>query len=307
MDDSVVERYMSLFRGLPDAHGTGAGRWVKSPPRHAHYRQHLLGLGPGLGIAPLMRDGMVWFGAIDLDEPDFDTAFAMASVLPGPAFVEKSRSGNAHVLVFFESPVEAWVVRGILRYAIATADRKFVEIFPKQDRLDEGMLGNYLNLCYHGDARPVLGDNRDPLSVEEFLNAAEKEKNDPQKWRSRAGFLQINPPAASTSKSEFGSGVLHECAMHIVENCETNPIADGHRAAVYFALSKQFLHAGWSTDETLGFLREVNDASTADPKTPESELRRIMNNALRGQFTSTGCDDPLVQPYCSPDCTIANR
>jgi hypothetical protein len=51
-------------------------------------------------------------------------------------------------------------------------------------------------------------------------------------------------------------------------------------------------------------LRELN-ASSPDPIS-DYELKRILGNAERGEYTSTGCDDPLFQPYAHPDCPIAN-
>jgi hypothetical protein len=69
--------------GRTDAYGTGRGQWIKREPTPAVYApgEHLRGEGPGLGIAPLLDDGTVWFAAIDLDEPDFDAAREMQEFL----------------------------------------------------------------------------------------------------------------------------------------------------------------------------------------------------------------------------------
>ena len=74
---------------------------------------------------------------------------------------------------------------------------------------------------------------------------------------------------------------------------------------MFFCLAKQLTN--WSlcdTAETLEFMRSVNDASP-DPIS-DQELRRILGNAERGQFTSTGCDDPMFAPYAHLKCRIAN-
>jgi hypothetical protein len=148
---------MRLFSGRKDAYGTGRGQWIKREPTPDVYAEHLRGEGPGLGIAPLLDDGTVWFAAIDLDEPDFDAAREMQEFLSfGATWVERSRSGNAHVWAFFEHPIQAWIARGILREATAAIGKPAVEVFPKQDKLREGMVGNYINLPYHGDDRPIL-------------------------------------------------------------------------------------------------------------------------------------------------------
>lgn len=307
----LVERFMQLFNGLDTAYGTGKGGWVREPPTCKQFAEHLSGKGPGLGIAPLRDDATVSFAAIDLDEPDFECARTLASLLPGPAFIEKSRSGNAHIFAFFEEPIEAWVPRGIMREATAAVGKRHVEVFPKQDKLRRvGMVGNYLNLAYYGDQRPVLenGDPNKPYTLEEFLDAAETDLNNGPDWRKRAHWLGVPSPEdrVQYDQKEFGTqSVLHCCAEYVLEHREDNPVVEGHRAAVYFSLSKQFANCNqFSTDESLAMLGLINDASP-DPIS-EQELRRIYFNAERGQFRSTGCDEPLFIPYSDPSCKIAN-
>ena len=296
-------------------HRTGKGQWIKRKPAFSDFDAHLLGNGAGLGLPPLRLDGTVKFAAIDLDEPDFEAAREMQKYIPGPSFLERSRSGNAHVWVFFEPPIEAWVVRGILREAILAAGKGAVEVFPKQDRLLEGMVGNYINLPYFGDTRPIVYEAhipREGVPVEreytaaEFVRCARLDLNDPADWRKRAVWLQIVPPEQrERSDSVFGEQAeLHMCAEWIVGNCEENPVVEGSRNAVFFALAKQMSnYVGFDHDEVWAMMQRVNRASP-DPA-PEAELKRILANAERGQYTSTDCDNPLVQPYCHPDCPIA--
>lgn len=313
---------MRLFRGRTDAFGTGRGQWIKETPIELRYNQHLKGIGPGLGIAPLLDDGTVWFAAIDLDEPDFEAARELQKFLSfGTTWIERSRSGNAHVWAFFAEPIPAWIPRGIMREAIAAIGKPAVEIFPKQNALREGMLGNYINLPYYGDSRPMLGWVSDKYGdvnrmiqfnvvLDYFVKRALDSLNDPNTWRKRAEWLLIAPPEhRHTEQAEFGTGKeLHMCAEWIVANRDENPIAEGHRNAVYFALAKQLSHyEGFGHDEVWAMLCMVRDS--ADQKgvdhVPDAELRRILGNAERGGFTSTDCDNPLLSPYVHPDCPIA--
>lgn len=301
---------MVLFSGLDRAHGLGVGRIEKTPPTPDLYKWHLDGGGSGLGIFPLRDDGTVLFAAIDLDEPDFELARTLQSLLPGVSWLERSRSGNAHVWVFFEAPVEAWVARGILSFALEAVGRNDVEVFPKQDRLMEGMVGNYINLPLHGEDRPILNheptsDHEDgPWPRAEWIDRAYAQRNDPDEWKARAIALGITPPeerAAHRAQGELG--FLHDCAAHIIAHREDNPIVDGHRSVVYFNLAKMLLnYKSMSEEEARMFLHEVNDA--AQPPAPEREVDRIFNNARNGGFTGTGCDDPLMAPYVLPDCPI---
>lgn len=310
--------FKQLFAGLDRAYGTGEGRWVHEPVKLRHYADHLAGQGPGLGIAPLMDDGRVHFAAIDLDEPDFDLAYDLATMLPGTVWIDKSRSGNAHITAFFTEPIEGWVPRGIMREACHAVGRGKVEVFPKQDRLRAGMFGNYLNLPSYGEARPVLwmtGDDKYNFTgpgypISAFCERAMASRNEPDDWRKRGRWLMIASPdekaAAGTTHEHGTAPFLHMCCEHIIENRDTNPVAEGYRAVVFFCMAKQLANAAaFDHDESLQLMALVNDSSP-DPVS-ESELRRILFNAERGRFTSTGCDDPLFQAYSHPNCPIAKK
>ena len=300
-------KFMALFSGLDRAHGLGVGRIEKTPPTAELFKWHLGGGGSGLGIFPLRDDGTVLFAAIDLDEPNFELAQTLQTLVPGHSWIERSRSGNAHIWVFFEQPCEAWVARGILKFALEAVGRNDVEVFPKQDRLMEGMVGNYINLPWHGTDRPILWpDTLEPYAARSgWIEDAYNLRNDPEEWKARAIALGIKPPeerAAHRAQGELG--FLHDCAAHIIANCEENPVVDGHRSVVYFNLAKQLLnYKEMSEEEALGYLKQVNDA--AMPPADEREVERIFNNARNGGFVGTGCDDPLMAPYVLPDCLIA--
>jgi hypothetical protein len=244
-------------------------------------------------------------------------------------FIERSRSGNAHVWAFFKEPIEAWVARGIMREATAAIGKPTVEVFPKQDKLREGMVGNYINLPYHGEDRPIL---RDPGDVEpfedswhpdvqaarerdakewpldEFLEIACAERSDPEAWRRRARWLMIEPPEQRLKEREFGTGKeLHMCAEWIIANRDENPILDGHRNVVYFNLAKMLRHyEGFTDDDAFSILQLVRDSADEQgvDHVSDAELHRLFRNAEG--FTSTGCDDPLMGPYVHPDCKIAH-
>jgi hypothetical protein len=309
----IVERFMRLYRGRTDAYGTGEGRWVHAEPTAAVYDEHLRGDGPGLGIAPLLDDGTCWWAAIDLDEPDFDAAHEMQEFLAfGTTWIERSRSGNAHVLAFFSEPIEAWLVRGILREATIAIGKPAAEVFPKQDKLLEGMVGNYLNLAYHGSERPMLHNAEEPISLNAFTRAALDDLNAPDVWRKRGRWLMIVPPEQREhDHQEFGTGKeLHMCAEWIIGNREENPVSEGHRNTVYFNLAKMLSHyEGFDHEEAFDMLRLVRDAADEQgvEHSSDGELLRILHNAERGGYTSTGCDDALMLPYTHPNCPIAAK
>jgi hypothetical protein len=314
--DTVVD-FRTLFKGLDEAYGTGKGEWVRKPVDDAHFVRHLQGRGPGLGIGPLMPDNHVWFAAIDLDEPNFALAKEMQEFIPGRSWIERTRSGNVHVWVFFAEPLEAWIAMGLLKDVCIAVGRKHTEVFPKNHNFAKVDLGNYINLPFHGDERPIFypdameGNDAStwrPMNPHGWAMAALRDRIDPRTWRRRASLLMIEDPAARDARSEAKFGKqqsLHMCAEHVIANCEEHPVVAGHRSVVFFALAKQLTN--WelcSHDEAWDYMVQVNEASP-DPA-PLSELRRILRNAEDRQYTSTGCDDPVFAPYAHPDCPIAN-
>lgn len=306
-----VHRFMALHSGLDIAFGTGAGRWIDRAPTLRDFCEHLLGRGEGIGIGPLRQDNKVTFAAIDLDEPDFKAAREMQQYIPGPSFVERSRSGNAHVLVYFSSPIEAWIPMGVLREVTLAAGKQHVEVFPKNHDFSKVKFGNYINLSYHGDQRPILrwaddGDDPLELGLEDFLMQAEAGKNKPQDWRVRAQWMMLKAPEDRPRNQEFGKQrSLHICAEHVLSGA-AGPVTEGHRSVVYFSLAKMLLNCEmYDEEETVDLLRALNEDSAPD-SIDDNELLRIIGNARRGQYTSTGCDDPLFASFAHPDCHIAN-
>jgi hypothetical protein len=310
-----VLRFAAAFDGRKDAYGIGAGGVVREAVTSKLYSNHLRGFGSGLGIFPLRDDGTVRFAAIDLDEPDFDLAAEIAAFIPGDVFLESSRSGNAHLWAFFAAPCPAWVARGNLKLALEAAGKPRVEIFPKQDSLVPGMLGNYINLPFHGDDRPMLwrtGDENDytrpGYTLFGFLEGVDEIRIDPEHWRRLAVQAGVTPPGTVSDEGDMPWGTrptLHHCATYMLQHKNDNPVTVGHRNIAFFSLAKMLLNCkDYDVEETIEIVDGYNEAGT-DP-VPRHEIIAIVRNAVRGEFTSTGCDDPLMAPYVDPDCPIAN-
>jgi hypothetical protein len=274
------------------------------------YAAHLYGNGAGIGIGPLRRDGSVTWAAVDLDTPDLEAASIIRKYMPGPAFIERSRSKGYHVHVFFTEPIAAKPVRALLRYLCEAAGRPEAEVFPKQDRLKPDMLGSYVNLPFHGDDRPVLwadthGYDTDEMALDAFLEFAEKGRIEPNRWLVRVANLGLDVTEPAERREHGLRDQPHGCAGYIYEHRETNPLQPGARNMVLFALSKMLLDSViFDLESAYVIVSEVNAAGT-EPL-DASEVRRIVNSARRGGYTSTSCDAPEMAPYVSPECHIAH-
>jgi hypothetical protein len=315
-----IELLLKLFDGRRDAYGLAKGTVERNPKGdwnevfwEALAQHHLEGeANADLGVYLVRDDDTVTFAAIDIDEPDFELAFEVADTMPSDnVWIERSRSGNYHVFVFFSEPLEAYYARAVLRGVIVACGRPDLEIFPKQDGLKSDMIGNYISIPYHGDERPFVWCSGEaageewPMKRLPALQEASLHRTPTEQWRRRGRALG-GKPRSETRSGEFGErNSLHVCASYIFEHREDNPLVPGHRATVLFNLSKMYANCKhYSEEETARFVQAVNEAGT-DP-IAEREVRRFVHNAYEGGFTSTGCDEGAMIPYISPDCKIAH-
>jgi hypothetical protein len=309
-----IELFLKLFDGRRDIYGVAKGTVKRNDKGdwnevfwEALAQHHLEGLDAAdLGVYLVRDDNTVTFAAIDIDEPDLELANEVAETMPeATAWVERSRSGNYHVFVFFDEPLEAWAARAVLRGVIIACGRPDLEIFPKQDALREGMVGNYISAPFHGDDRTIVDEDGYSWKRGKWLHAAHLERTSAEAWRRRGRALG-GRPRAEIRDSGFGErNSLHVCADYILKHREDHPIEEGHRATVLFNVAKMYANCvHYNEDETRTIVQAINEAGTSP--IPEREVNRFVKNAYEGGFTSTGCDDPLMMPYVSPDCGIAN-
>ena len=167
----MVDKFSEIFAGNTNGYGLykdGKHIFVKKPVTKELYNQHLTGK-ISLGIVPIRTDGKCKFGALDIDDQkngsekgmDYKTLLKKINFLKLPLVVCKSKSNGAHCYLFLTEWVSAADVIHILRkmaYALGY-ERGKVEIFPKQEKLESGQSGSFINLPYHnGNTRMVVTD-----------------------------------------------------------------------------------------------------------------------------------------------------
>ncbi|MQA63866.1 MAG: helicase [Actinophytocola sp.] len=159
-------------------------------------RVHLTG-GVHVGLYPLLDGDLCWWLAADFDGPmamlDALAYLKAARALSVPAALEVSRSGmGAHAWVFFTAPVPAETARRLgtilLREAMAVRGRmdlaSYDRLFPSQDVLPSGGVGNLIAAPLHGKAR------QDGATV--FLDLATMEPHDDQ-WAYLSSIGRMSP------------------------------------------------------------------------------------------------------------------
>lgn len=165
MDIAVIEQFRKLFRGREDAHGRftalpDGGKKVNTErfaPSPEVWEQHLMGEGPFLGIVPIRKDNLCYFGAIDVDNHGEDQDVNIAALEAAirqfrlPLVACRSKSGGVHLYLFCREPIPAKLVVSCLdKWLKLLKPKHSCEIFPKQTKIKEGDIGNWINLPYYG-------------------------------------------------------------------------------------------------------------------------------------------------------------
>jgi len=190
-------RFNDLFVCNPEVHGqtalTGKTRdrdgkadsksfLVKASLTTDIWEQHLKG-DKIIGCTPLVNEDRVRWGVLDVDV--YQESNTIEDILKSvkehnlPFVVCRSKSGGAHVYLFFSEEVSAANVIDKLKSFSAFFGQGACEIYPKQpkisNRKDDSKYGNWINMPYSGN--PTLQYAFDiegkALNPEEFLTYAQ--------------------------------------------------------------------------------------------------------------------------------------
>jgi len=158
--------------------------WSKQPITDQYYLDHLNG-NKSIGIQPCDDDGMVRFGAIDIDSKDYKD-FSIKKYLDTikqydlPLIPVKSKSGGLHLYLFLKEPAKAIIIKKFLESLLFTLKLPLrTEIYPKQTELGkdaEGKFidGNFINLPYYNKSdRVAINFDGKAFTFEQFIKVIE--------------------------------------------------------------------------------------------------------------------------------------
>lgn len=314
--------FQSLFVGHTDAYGTynpvTKQVWqVKCPVTDRVLVEHLKGVRP-CGIYPLVKDTLR-VAVVDFDHDDTSRPADLVRRLADlglPAYVEISKSKGFHVWLFVEPPgARARIVRAVLLGVLAEMGQRSVEVFPKQDELSSDRpYGNFINLPLFGrlvrEGKTVFVDSafepyRDQwamlasieLASEATIAAASR------RWlgkRDTRGATVAAEPASGGRRRTYG---LQPCARMMLERGVTS-----NQRSSCFRLACQLRKAGLPYEYALAILTAwAQKNRPTDGKTIISgaEITEQTGYAYGGQlYSSCGCHDPSILPFCAPDCSL---
>ncbi len=117
----VTTQFALLFQGRTDAWGAVEGRSVKEPITAALIADHLYGEG-SVGVYPLLDNGTVRWGCIDLDEGYDLIAIAInlqkaLRALDLSSWVERTKGKGFHIWTFYDDWLPAPLVVNAQRVA----------------------------------------------------------------------------------------------------------------------------------------------------------------------------------------------
>jgi hypothetical protein len=281
MNEQIRVRFSLLFSGLTtayDQYSNGRAKSVLKDLEPLQFKNHFLGK-MGLGIVPIMDDGeSCQFGVIDIDDTSVDHDWLVTRVteLGYPITVCRSKSGGAHLYTFTDKPIKAAELRRILSKFASKLGYGSSEIFPKQDSIKVGEVGNWINLPYFDiDKTLRYGvDKNGRMSIEEFLNAAElvKEKGDLH------SFAQDLEPEG-----------MPPCLVSLYRN----GVDEGNRNEVMYSFAVFFKKSGVNIEESL--LR-INYKALNKPLSLK-EVQTIAGSVKRKDYQYK-CKDPTIKLLC---------
>lgn len=182
----LAQRFARLFAGNTKAHGTyeivtqkgaksvGKAKTVSNTVTASTWEDHLLG-NSGLGVIPIRENNTCSWGAVDIDCYEGFDIEAFSQQLPDSLVLCRSKSGGAHIYLFCDPPAPASLMRKKLALIARAVNFPTAEIFPKQERLDNGAVGNWINMPYFQSETTTRYGIKCGLSLntEEFLDLAE--------------------------------------------------------------------------------------------------------------------------------------
>lgn len=168
---NLAQQILDLFRGRPDILAVADDKGfhpqtLETPIKPSWIRKEHLGGNRCLGFYLMDEQSCVCCSAVDFDnkpdnpDPEWqekaEGVYYELTQLGLVPIVEISQSGHAaHVWLFFDEPVDAWLVRQFWAAIEESSNVDFVEVYPRQDALAGKKLGNLIRYPLWNESRFV--------------------------------------------------------------------------------------------------------------------------------------------------------
>lgn len=294
----MLERLARLFSGYENIYGQystdnavhkengkleGSAWTQRGAP---DWKKHVEGK-VGLGIIPLRIDNTLYFGVIDVDVYKGLSHMRLCekiSSLGLPLVVCRSKSGGAHLYVFFSEPVAAHIAVDKLNEWATTLGHGGSEIFPKQvGRASPNDIGNWINIPYFGGdltQRYAYDAKGKQLNLREFLNYAESKMISPKELKA----LDFTPV------EEEENDLLKGAPPCMCQALSQGGFPEGTRNDSMFNVGI-FARKKWP-DEWQSKIEELNDL-LCDPPIDEYEMKQLVKSLEKRETYEMRCNGPF--------------
>lgn len=181
-----------------------------------------------IGCTPLINEDKVRWGALDVDV--YQDSKTLEGIIKQvvehnlPFVVCRSKSGGAHVYLYFSEEISAALVIDKLKAFSAFFGQGACEIYPKQpkigDRKDNSKYGNWINMPYSGNPTLQYGFDQKSkaLNPEEFIKYATS------KQLTKQAFEELQVPKLAVEELPDGPPCLNYIFQNRTEHSESRNI-----------------------------------------------------------------------------------
>ena len=269
-----MARVKQVVEGFAELHEGGQVATVKDQVRPLYTKakgedyltligEHLTGDLP-IGVYPLWERNNVWmvnWAAVDLDEGDISDIHAdnLQRILLKMGIVswkEPSRSKGYHVWVYLKEPLAAKLARQGMIGACRIGKVPIREVYPKQEKLEDGKMGNCLRLPYP-NIRAEGKQEVTGYSLNEFVELALESRTPPAVYRK---LMKLYDSTEPEKRKVFSGGTrvkgeFHGVAKRIWERREE----ERDRSEALYAFASSLLWQDFSFEATVDWVRRLDD------------------------------------------------
>tara|TARA_B100000886_G_scaffold337095_1_gene297147 strand:+ start:2931 stop:4481 length:1551 start_codon:yes stop_codon:yes gene_type:complete len=285
-----------ILSGKKDSRGKEKGKpWIKrETPTEQVWIDHIEGkqdsdgkLLPALGIIPINEDNKCKWGCIDVDVYNLDHKKVIDKIkeLKFPLITFRSKSGGAHLFLFADKFIPAFLMQDKLRQMSEALGYEGSEVFPKQTELltERGDVGNFLNLPYHDGTkglRYALDEDGKALSLESFYSMYDKFVQTEEQIDS----IQIKAPPKKKEYFEEGPPCLNRLA--------DEGFGEGARNNGLFNVG---VYRKKSNPDNWEDMLVADNLNVMDPPLGNTEVQALIKSLNRKGYDKYRCKD---QPIC---------
>jgi hypothetical protein len=308
-----VARYRKLFVHRSDVYAeqqpNGAYFPVRRPITDDELEEHLGGMASYGTYVIRPEDNTVKFIVFDLDNfIALDYEHLLASVegmVPDPRclLVESSGRKGFHVWLFLAEPIPAARARAWVNAEFFPRWNNYggsynLEVFPKQDTVDEGGFGNLVKL--------PLGRHAVSGNWSEFIDPGS------HSWPSSVeGVVPLDvslipeapepvPTPAGSAQRERSEGDGPSTPFPCIDQILYEGVGTGYRDNAMFHLALYLYGHGIPEDLAEDLCLRANE--NFDPPLSQREVKTKVHSAYRGRFASARCGTDWLRDICPGPC-----